>query len=556
LVLPDDGPLDSLENQKIMNDAFERSNGAADSYTWDASGYNDYGYDPYALDYEISNLTDYQIDDYYENLDFYGGDPYAAYDQLEITDTYAWDDSGYVDYDSPDEYWDEEGIIGGAEEFDIYGGLEAIGGDESAEEFLNSLGIADLEISSPSGMMDLPLERIERDYIATSEAKTPKEVRKILIDLAVADGADPLHDSPKDVAASAVYIGTEQKLLVGAQFDNIMMGEGVSWNEIAPSVEAAYMKGEMSLKSTPIKEYIASSPEPFTTKSKVAEVEFGLFKPYNKDVVSIDGRPTHRYHADFTRLGDGTQGMHVGSLDTIMIDKSKVRQSLDSREETYEWLKEIVPGFSISEHEALTDKQKSDDALHKIDTHEGYGHRRRERIAEFEISDALTSDFFEGGARQVEEVYMLGQDREEIAAYFAALAKSKAPQMDLIMWDMSNQSTPPIPLADRDIENMGMDSNDNARRYIVNNMLNSFGYTESLATAEAYELGDGYITDLEVAVVKERIPEYFGKDYFYPQVQYIQRMSPDKIRETSAAAYKAMTGKDIIDLPPMPDDGY
>jgi len=67
LVLLDDGPLDSLENQKIMNDAFQRSGGRADSYTWDASGLNDYGYDPY---YEISNLPDYQIDDYYDDYDY------------------------------------------------------------------------------------------------------------------------------------------------------------------------------------------------------------------------------------------------------------------------------------------------------------------------------------------------------------------------------------------------------------------------------------------------------------------------------------------------------
>lgn len=139
LKLEDAIPLDSAEAQSIMNDAFQRSNGAADAYTWDASGFNSYGYDPYALDYEISNLTDYQLDDYYENLDFFDGDPYAAYNQLPFeTNVYGPDGSDLL---PPVDYWDGQEVIGAAEEFDVYEGLEAIGGNESAEEFLNNLGI-------------------------------------------------------------------------------------------------------------------------------------------------------------------------------------------------------------------------------------------------------------------------------------------------------------------------------------------------------------------------------------------------------------------------------
>jgi len=88
LKLEDSIPLDSQANQNILNDAFERSNGRADAYTWDASGLNDYGYDPYALDYELSALADYQLDDYYENLDFFDGDPYAALDYVTSSEEY------------------------------------------------------------------------------------------------------------------------------------------------------------------------------------------------------------------------------------------------------------------------------------------------------------------------------------------------------------------------------------------------------------------------------------------------------------------------------------
>ena len=158
LVLPDDGPLDSQENLDLMNDAFERSNGAADAYTWDASGYNDYGYDPYVLDdYELAEFSDYPLDDTYDNLDFFGGDPYAV--PLEI-DTYDWYDSGYVGYDSPDELWDGEGVIGDANDKDIDHERVNVG-----EKILLHEGATDAHIDTYNSMIygaetDSPLEAV------------------------------------------------------------------------------------------------------------------------------------------------------------------------------------------------------------------------------------------------------------------------------------------------------------------------------------------------------------------------------------------------------------
>lgn len=134
LVLPDDSlSLDSQEAQDIMNDAFERSGGIADAYTWDATGLNEFGYDPY-YDYDDSYsgyYGDYAYDDY--GHEDYGnftdlGDGYwydAEYNEVSYADGTTYNIDGDYTYNMDTGYYGDgldDSLIYG----DSYGKVETV----------------------------------------------------------------------------------------------------------------------------------------------------------------------------------------------------------------------------------------------------------------------------------------------------------------------------------------------------------------------------------------------------------------------------------------------
>ena len=570
LVLPDDGPLDSPENQKIMNEAFERSNGAADAYTWDASGLNSYGYDPYALDYELSYLSDTALDAYQYNLDIFDGDPYTAYDQVapEI-DTYGWDDPDFL---LPDDYWDGEGIIGDAEyDFSILGeegdlleqGLPEVAPKTFSEEIeahieerLNAPEADDIypvygEEPATSVMMDLPLTRIERDNIAISGAKDIDEAKKILYDMAAADGLDPS------------YVIQDEKVIVWDQLDNIMMGEGFLANEITHSVEEAYMKDDISLDTkTSIGEMIAEKPpeERFDFKGRVAEVQFGLGKPWDKGVYEKDGRLTHEYEVASTNSADWT-GRYTPYLDTVVYSGAALDRRVQEKEELYDTV-QGAHGIVIPEFE----KARSEDRLREI---EGASLRKHERdhvdneirdTARF--SDMTTSDFFDGDAQRVGQALSKVQ---ELEAYYASLAESEYPQMDLMYLEYAREidrrnaaaQSPNVDHPSTDIS-ASLVGNEFAREYSVTDILKASKFPEYMANQEASVLGDGYVTELESDIIRPKIEDgtYLNDpEYFPDRLIWMSTLPADQLRTRFKNTRDELADTIIPELPPK-DDRY
>ncbi len=518
LVLPEDSlSLDDPEAQRIMNDAFERSGGAADAYTPDASGLNSYGYDPYALDYELSYLSDTALDAYQYNLDIFGGDPYAAYDQVAPDiEPYGWDDSGYADYGLPDDgYWD----------------LETIGS----------------EGSSTSGMVDLPLTRIERDNLAISGAADLDEAKEILYDMAAVDGLDP------------GYIVQDEKVIVWDELDNVMMGEGFMANEITHSVEEAYANGDISLEANSIEEMIAEMPieEQFDFKGRVAEVQFGLRKPWDKGVYEKDGRLTHEYEV-FSPNTTDLAGFYHPYLDTVVYSGAAIDMRVRKKEVIYDHLQDSLGSkFVIPEFE----KARSEGRLREL---EGAGLRRHERKHvddknkyEARYSDMTTSDFFDGDAQRVEQVL---SNMKEIEAHHAALKESEYPQMDLInleynrmadMLDVSNQTS------DVDssvgIASTSINGNKLAENFLVTDTLKAYGFPEKMANLEASDLGDGYVTELETDITRQKIEDgtYLNDpEYSRHRILWLNTLPADQLRTRFKNTHDDLADTIIPELPP------
>jgi len=528
-------------------------------------------------------------DDYYYYMDDYGAyyeddNGYFSYDDLTgESDAGSWGSDGYV-------WWDESTWDAGADyltdvaydqlplgadavyDFSILGeegdlleqGLPEATSDTFSEdiqahinEMLNSSEADDAhpiygEESVRLEMMDLPLARIERDAVAISGVTDKDEVIKIIEDMAAADGLDP------------DYVYFDEKVILWDQLDNILMGSPFSSNEIAYSVEEAYMNGDISLDTkTSIGEMIAEKPpeERFDFKGRVAEVQFGLGKPWDKGVYEKDGRLTHEYEVAFPNTGDSA-GYYSPYLDTVIYSDADLDMRVRGKEELYDTL-QAAHGIVIPEFE----KARSEGRLREI---EGAGVRRHERdhvgneteyVARY--SDMTTSDFFDGDAQRVDQT--LSKVRE-LEAYYAALEESEYPQMDLMYLEYAREidkrnaaaQSPNMdyPFAKTSASIVG---NEFARKYLTTDVLKASKFPEYMANYEASVLGDGYVTELESDITRQKIEDgsYLqDPEYFVERMLWMSTLPADQLRTRFKNTHDELAAEIMPELPPRDDNRY